>query len=65
MHIPELHLFKTRGLTNPFLWMNGKSKNVSAVGSLLSSSLLVSVLGDVTSACIKLLSVGITSILHI
>ena len=27
--------------------------------------LLVSVLGDVTSACIKLLSVGMTSILHI
>ena len=26
--------------------------------------LLVSVLGDVTSACIKLLSVGMTSILH-
>ena len=28
-------------------------------------SLLVNVLGDVTSACIKLLSVGMTSILHI
>ena len=27
--------------------------------------LLVSVVGDVTSACIKLLSVGMTSILHI
>ena len=27
--------------------------------------LLVSVLGDVTSACIKLLSIGMTSILHI
>ena len=27
--------------------------------------LLVSVLGDVTSACIKLLFVGMTSILHI
>ena len=26
---------------------------------------LISVLGDVTSACIKLLSVGMTSILHI
>ena len=31
---------------------------------LLSSSLLVSVLGDVTSAYIKLLFVGMTSILH-
>ena len=27
--------------------------------------LLVSVVGDVTSACIKLLSVGMTSLLHI
>ena len=33
--------------------------------SLLFSSLLVCVLGDVTSTCIKLLSVGKTSILHI
>jgi len=35
----------------------------SAVTKLIK--LLVSVLGDVTSACIKLLSVGMTSIVHI
>ena len=34
----------------------------SAMAKLLK--LLLSVLGDVTSACIKLLSVGMTSLLH-
>ena len=51
---------RSRRLTHPFLWISGKSNNVSAVGSRLSFSLLVIVLGDVTSACIKLLSVGMT-----
>ena len=35
----------------------------SAMTKLLK--LLLSVLGDVTSACIKLLSVGMTSLLHV
>ena len=53
-----LHLYRQGGGLNllVIMWQTLMTKLIK---------LLVSVVGDVTSACIKLLSVGMTSILHI